>query len=70
MHHSRVRRLPLAAPVALENLGPLILGDHPLDLAEEGVCGARAQGTVQEDHLHPGASAFIDQQHLIRILPS
>ena len=59
--------MPLAAAMAFENLGALILGNHALHLQEEVIFWTLAQGPVQKDHLHPGAPEFVDQQDLIRI---
>src|SRR5215831_7855282 len=60
-------RMALATPMPLNDLGALILGNHPLYLQQEVVFGALPQGTIEEHNLHPGASELIDQEDLIGI---
>ena len=69
VHNARLRRMPLAPSVAFNDCGPLLLGKHPLDLQEQVIFRALAQGSVQENHFHPGAPELIHQQHLVGILP-
>ena len=38
IHHAGPRGIPLATPMAFDDLGALILGDHPLDLQEQVIC--------------------------------
>ncbi len=58
----------LAAAAALSDLGPLVLGDHPLELAQELILrGAGPLGLLGEDHLDPGALELLQQQHLIGV---
>src|SRR6266571_3720839 len=64
---SNTWRTSRASSVALDDLGPLILGDHPLHLQEQVVFRTLAQGPVQEDDLHPRTPELIHQQHLIGI---
>ena len=46
----------LPAAGALPDLRPLVLGDHPLELAQQLVLGRRAPlGLLREAHLHAGA---------------
>src|SRR5262249_59449899 len=61
MHHANPRGMALATPMALDDLGSLILGNHPLHLQEQVIFRALAQGPVEEYDLHPGASELIDQ---------
>ena len=58
--------MPLAPPVALDDLGPLILRNHPLHLQEQVIFWAFPQGPVQQHHFHPRPPALIHQQHLVR----
>jgi hypothetical protein len=67
MHHTGPRRMPLAAPMAFNDLGPLILRDHPLDLQEHVIFWTLASSSVEKNDLDPGAPELIDQQHLIRV---
>ena len=55
----------LAAPVALHQLGLLVLGEHALELDQQLVLGAVAARPLHE--LHPGAAAgeLLDQQRLV-----
>jgi hypothetical protein len=57
---------PAAHP--LGDLGALVLGDHPLELAQKLVLGrAGALGLAGEDDLHPHTLKLLEQQHLIGI---
>jgi len=59
--------MELAAAVAFDNLGPLVLGHHALDLEQQIVFGTAPEFPIQEDHLHTEAGQFIDEQHLIGV---
>ncbi len=63
-----LRPMALAPTAALEDLGPLVLGDHALDLQQELLLGIVPHGMVEEDDLDPGAAKLVDQQHLIGVL--
>ena len=65
MHRARPRCMPLAAALAFDDLGALILGHPALHLQEEVVFWTLAQGPVQKNHLYPCAPEFVDQQDLI-----
>jgi hypothetical protein len=67
IHHAGPRGISLATPRAFDDLGALILGDHPLDLQEQVLFRALASGPVETNDLAPGAPARIDQQDLLRI---
>src|SRR5262249_15542706 len=67
IHHANPRGMALATPMALDDLGSLILGNHPLHLQEQVIFWALPQGPVEEHDLHPGASELIDQEYLIGI---
>ena len=59
--------MPLAAPAALQDLGPLVLGHHALDLQQQVVLRREADRPVEEDDLDPGAAELVDQQHLVGV---
>jgi len=67
-HRPGVRRVPLATPTTLQDLGPLILRDHALHLEEERVLGGLARGPVEEDDRDAGPLEFLQQQDLVGIL--
>src|SRR5215831_3871248 len=68
LHRPDAGRMPLPTPVAFDDLGALILGNHPLHWQEQIIFGTLAQGPVEEDDLHPGPPKLVDQQDLIGIL--
>ena len=57
------------ASAALQDLGALILGDHPLDLEKQIVFRGAPDRAVQENDLGPGATKLVDDEHLVRITP-
>ena len=60
--------MQLAAATALGDLRPLVLGDHPLELAQQLILrGAGPLGLLREDHLDPRPLELLEQQHLIRV---
>jgi len=59
----------LAPPTAFEDLGPLIFGDHALNLQEQLVFGGLAHRPVEEDDLNARPLQFVHKQHLIGIFP-
>ena len=61
--------MALAAPAALDDLGPLVLGDHALDLQQQVVLRRPAERAVEEDHLDAGALELVEQQDLIAEAP-
>jgi hypothetical protein len=61
--------MPLAPPVAFDDLRPLIRRDHALHLEEELIFWALAQGPVAKHDLHPGPPNLIDQPHRVGVLP-
>src|SRR5262245_38179455 len=67
IHHPNPRGVALATSMALDDLGALILSNHPLHLQEQVIFWALPQGPVEEHDLHPGASELIDQEYLIGI---
>ena len=58
----------LAAAAALQDLGPLVLGDHPLDLDQEVLRRVMAEGVAEEDDLDAATGEFFEDQDLIGIL--
>ena len=72
---ARQRRLEaLAGPVQLSatcslgDLGPLVLGDHALELAQQLVLGRPAAlGLLGEADLHAGALELLQQHHLVGV---
>ena len=60
--------MQLPAAAALGDLRPLVLGDHPLELAQQLILrGAGPLRLLREDHLDPGALELLEQQHLIGV---
>ena len=61
----------LAPPVALGNLGFLVLGDHSLDLGEQACLGVVVveSGRVGEGHLCPEPGKLIEYQYLVGVGP-
>src|SRR5215212_2337539 len=63
------RGVALAAPAALQDLGPLVLGHHALDLQQQIVLRREADRSIEEDNLNPSPVELVDQQHLISVAP-
>src|SRR3954470_13184099 len=59
------RGVALAAPAALQDLGPLVLGHHALDLQQQIVLRREADRSIKEDDLDPSPVELVNQQHLI-----
>src|SRR3954447_22032050 len=59
----------LAAPAALQDLGPLVLGHHALDLQQQIVLRREADRPIEEDDLNPRPVELVHQQHLISVAP-
>jgi hypothetical protein len=57
----------LAPSATLDDLGTLVFGDHALDLEQQVLLGAAADGVAQEDDLDAAASEFFENQDLICI---
>src|SRR4051812_14442250 len=64
------RRMAAPAPTAFQNLGALVLGDHPLDLQQQVVLGRAGDRAVEEDDLSAGAPELLHQQHLVGMAAS
>src|SRR3954467_9233219 len=63
------RGVALAAPAALQDLGPLVLGHHALDLQQQIVLRREAGRRIEEDDLNPRPVELVHQQHLISVAP-
>src|SRR3954469_24891933 len=63
------RGVALAAPAALQDLGPLVLGHHALDLQQQIVLWREADRSIEEDDLNPSPVELVNQQHLIGVAP-
>ena len=62
------RAVQLPAAAALGDLRALVLGDHPLELAQQLILRrARALGLLREYDLDPAARELFDQQHLVGV---
>jgi hypothetical protein len=62
-----LRGMPAAAPAAFQDFGPLVFGDHALNLEQEIVlCGAPDRA-VQENNFRARAMKLIDQEHLMGV---
>ncbi|MCM8738663.1 hypothetical protein M5E06_31635 [Azospirillum sp. A1-3] len=59
--------VPTAASATFQDLGALVLGDHPLDLEQEVVFGTGADGMVDEDDLGTGPAELLDEKDLIGV---
>ena len=65
---SLLRFVPFAAPAPFRDLGPFILGNHPLKLQQQFVLGRIPRWRFQKDHRHTATRQFLHQQDLIGIL--
>ena len=59
--------MPAAAPAALQDFGPLVFGDHALNLEQEVVLSGTTDRAVQENNLRARAVKLIDQEHLMGV---
>ena len=57
--------LPRQAP--FHDLGPLVLGDHPLDLDQEVLGGVMTEGVAEEGHLDAAPGELLEDQDLVGI---
>ena len=65
VHAAGLRPPGLAAPVALGELGLLVLGEHALELDQQLVLGAVAARPLHELHPDPAAGELLDQKRLV-----
>ncbi len=56
-----------AAPAALQDFGPLVFGNHALNLEQEIVLRGAADRAVQENNFRARAAKLIDQEHLMGV---
>jgi hypothetical protein len=59
--------MALAAPTALQHFGPLVLGEHALQLQQQAVLGRGPDRAIEEDDLGAGLGELLDQQNLMRV---
>src|SRR3954453_9559108 len=57
----------LAAPTALEHLGPLVFGKHALELQQQAVLRRVSDRAIEEDDLCTGAGELLEQEDLMRV---
>jgi hypothetical protein len=57
----------LAPAGAFGDLGPLVFGDHALELHQQGLLRGGGLGAVDEDHLGAVLGEFLDQEHLVGV---
>ena len=62
-----MRGMPAAAPAALQDLGPLVFGDHALNLEQKIILSRAADRAVQENNLRTRTVKLIDQEHLMGV---
>jgi hypothetical protein len=66
-HRPGARGVPTAAAATLENLGALVLGDHPLYLQQQVVLRRSPNGPIQKHQFGSGPAKLLDQQNLIGV---
>ena len=59
--------MPAAASAPFEDLGPLVFGDHALNLEQKIVLRGATDRVVQKDNLRTRAAKLIDQEHLMGV---
>src|SRR5260370_20501110 len=65
-----MRSVTLTAARSLQDLGPLIFGNHPLELYQQLIFRAVALRRSHKQRLDSVAREFLDQQNLVRVLPA
>ena len=63
----RLGPVALSAPTALEHLGPLVFGEHALELEQQAVLRSVSDRAIEEDHPRASTGKLLHQQHLMRI---
>ena len=63
-------RMELPTADTFQDLGPLVLGHHPLHLEQQVVLRGLADLVVEEDQFHTAPPQFVDQEHLVNIRAS
>ena len=66
-HGARLGTMPLAAPAALQHLGPLVLREHPLQLQQQAVLRRVPDRPVEEHHFRTSASELLEQEDLVGV---
>jgi len=61
--------MQLAAPRPLGNLGPLVLGDHALELHQQLILGRLGLAPLEKPHFSTEARELLDQQRLVHVAP-
>jgi hypothetical protein len=56
-----------AAPAALQDFGPLVFGDHALNLEQKIILRCAADRVVQENNLRARAAKLVDQENLMGV---
>src|SRR3954453_8000839 len=59
--------IALSAPTALEHLGPLVFGEHTLELEQQAVLRRVSDRAIEEDRLRASTGKLLQQQHLMRV---
>ena len=62
--------MPLPPTRPFEDLSAFVLGDHALKLHQQLILGGGARRGVEEASLDSVTSEFLDQQHLVGVLPA
>src|SRR3954452_2471621 len=66
-HGARLGPVALSAPTALKHLGPLVFGEHALELEQQAVLRSVSDRAIEEDHPRASTGKLLHQQHLMRI---
>jgi len=72
-HHAdlaRVRPVSLTTTRSLQDLRPLIFGDHALELHQQLIFRTVALWPLHKQRLDSVAGELLDQQNLVRVLPA
>lgn len=67
VHIALAGGVELAAPAPLDDLGPFVLGHHPLHLKQQMVLGRLADLVVDKHQFHAAPLQFVHQEHLVSI---
>src|SRR3982750_1682149 len=66
-HGPRLGPIALSAPTALKHLGPLVFGEHALELEQQAVLRRVSDRAIEEDHLRASTGKLLQQQYLMRV---
>ena len=64
-HFAGFGAMPLTTPISLQDLRPLVLGDHALELHEQLILRARALRRVDKHGFHSMLGKLFNQQDLV-----